>query len=64
MANLLGEEKQDFNWVLNKYELFLNRCIKAEDFICDIISMPWYKLLFVRKKALKFIKDLLKQEKE
>jgi hypothetical protein len=58
------EEKQDSAWLLNKYELCLNRYMKAENFICDIIDMPWYKLLFIRKKALRFIENTLKQEKE
>jgi hypothetical protein len=55
------KEKEDFKWLLNKYEQCNNRYNEAEDFIMSILDMKWYQRIFLSNKVFKFMKGICKK---
>lgn len=53
------------NWLMVKAEKNQKRYIDAENFIINILKMPWYKKIFILNKLIiEFIKTIDEREKE
>ena len=46
-------DKEGLEWLLSKLEKCSDRYIEAENFILEIMEMPWYKQGFVSRKNVR-----------
>jgi len=47
-------DKEGLEWLLSKLEKCSDRYIEAENFILEIMEMPWYKRIFIFNKIYQF----------
>ena len=53
----MKNNKESLNWLLTHTENCSIRYIEAEQFILDLLLIPFYKRIFIYKKILKFLKS-------
>lgn len=52
----------DPDWHLNKAKEYMERYVLAEKFIFELMTLPWYKRIFISKIVLKYLKSRKKYD--
>lgn len=50
-------QKSDLKWLMDKVDSCSQRYVESENFMLDVLSMNFFQRLFIRRKALKFLKE-------
>jgi hypothetical protein len=50
-------QKSDLKWLMDKVDSCSQRYVESENFMLDILNMNFFQCLFIRKKALNFLKE-------
>jgi len=50
-------KKNNLDWLMKKAEDCSTRYLEAEEFLMEVLKVPWWKKIFLTERILKFLKS-------
>lgn len=54
------KQKMHLDWLLNHLEECSERYIQSESLLFNILLMPWYKKIFIKRQLKEFLQSIRK----